>query len=395
MSVFPAIIPSTRIYSPGDYPSTTHRTYAGSQVRVRHSNAVQGARLRLFFPALTTSELLQIKAHYAGRRGGFESFNIPDELLSGMATPADFTPVGQRWLYVGRPQVEDISVDGDAPSNFHDVTVELVSVAEKAVVFVPRLIFRLTPQAPTIVGTAPAIIEVPAVTFTLTPLSPTVAATASFSPADLSPDAWWDASDTGTVTTSSGDVTDWNDKSGNGWHLSQGTSGRRPAYVSSAINGLHAIQWPSTDNPRSLDSASGSLTVKEVYVVLECSSSSFSNYEGIFASRNNSLSETIGGAASGNGLQVDDLPAYLNGNNATDVSNDLFPEIETPCLLRFVVPGSGWATTAGVTIGMDRALNSFDRGWNGYIAEVVVFSTALSSGDRGDLETHLMGKWGI
>lgn len=395
MSIFPTVTPSSRTYSPGDYPNTAHRTYGGGEVRVRHSNAVTGISLRLFFRAITTAEMLEIKAHYRARLGGFESFNIPDELLRGMTTPMDFTPAGQRWLYAGRPQVVDIPIQGASPSNRHDVTVELVSTPDKPVVFVPGLAFRLALLPPAVVGTAPAIIDVPAVTFTLTPLAPTVAATSAFSPADLSPAAWWDASDTGTVTTSSGAVTDWTDKSGNGWHLAQATSGRRPDYISSAINGLHAIQWPSTDNPRSLDSASGSLTVKEVYVVLECSTSSFSNYEGIFASRNNSLSETIGGQSSGNGLQVTDLPAYVNGNNSTDLNGDVFPEIESPSLWRFVVPTSGWPTTSGVTIGMDRALNSFDRGWNGYIAEVVVFSTALSSGDRADLETHLMDKWGI
>jgi hypothetical protein len=217
----------------------------------------------------------------------------------------------------------------------------------------------------------------------------------AFDPLSLSPAAWWDASDTGTVATGVDGVTDWDDKSGNGRHLFQGFGPWMPSYTSSAINGLHALEWPTTNNPKSLVTAAFNVTVKEVYVVLECSTSTFSNYEGIVASRDNAKSETIGGQGSGVGLQLVDLLAYVDGNNSTNLNADVFPEIESPSLWRFVVPSSGWATTAGLVVGMDREFNSLNRGWNGYIAEVLVFSTALSSGDRANLETYLMDKWGI
>jgi hypothetical protein len=175
MATFPALIPSARTYIPGEYPHTPHSTYSGSQVRVRHLNAVMGARLRLFFPALTTSEMLEIKAHYAGQRGGFVSFDIPDELLSGADAPASFTPAGQKWKYTARPQVKDISVDGDSPSNFHDVTVELASTPEKPVIYVPRVVYRLTALAPEVVGLISSV-DVPGLTYELQVYSPTVMA---------------------------------------------------------------------------------------------------------------------------------------------------------------------------------------------------------------------------
>ena len=185
MTIFPALIPSTRTYSPGEFPHTPHSTYSGEQVRVRHSNAVMGVRLRLFFPAITTTELLQVKAHHAGQSGGFLPFQIPDELLSGVTTPADFTPRGQQWKYVGRVQVKDIPVEGSSPSNLHDVTVELEAVPSSPVVFVPRSVTRLSVLAPSVIGTPPSSVDVPAVSYQMSVLAPTVEAVGAPSDPDF------------------------------------------------------------------------------------------------------------------------------------------------------------------------------------------------------------------
>jgi hypothetical protein len=55
--------------------------------------------------------------------------------------------------------------------------------------------------------------------------------------------AWFDAQDQDTITEVAGDVSQWNDKSGNGRHLSQADSGKQPSYASDTItfNGLTDI----------------------------------------------------------------------------------------------------------------------------------------------------------
>ena len=123
MAIFPELIPSTRTYSPGAFPHTAHDVYDGTEARVRHSNTVLGVRLRLFFPALSTADLLLVIAHYNGQRGRFLPFAIPDQLLSGVDTPADFTPSGYQWRYAAKPTAQDISIVGG--TNRHDLTIEL------------------------------------------------------------------------------------------------------------------------------------------------------------------------------------------------------------------------------------------------------------------------------
>ena len=65
----------------------------------------------------------------------------------------------------------------------------------------------------------------------------------NWDPSLISTALWLDAADASTVTTVSGNVSQWNDKSGNGRNAMQSTSGKRPAYQSAAQNGLNAVRF--------------------------------------------------------------------------------------------------------------------------------------------------------
>jgi hypothetical protein len=149
-SIFPALIPADRTYLPEQSVSTTHRTYNGKQTRVKHSNAKTNARVRLFFPALPTVEMLEIVGHHREQLGRFASFPVPDEIFNGMDFPADFTPGGSLWTYVAKPAVIDIPIAGGAPSNRHNVTVELRSSPALPAAHIPRFRWRLTSHPPSV-----------------------------------------------------------------------------------------------------------------------------------------------------------------------------------------------------------------------------------------------------
>ena len=214
-----------------------------------------------------------------------------------------------------------------------------------------------------------------------------------FDALSLSPVAWWDGSDSGTIATSGGAITNWDDKSGNGWHLSQAIPSQRPVYATAAINGLSAAQWPTGDNDDTMITVAETFEFKEVYAVVQYDGTSFSNYDGILGARDDSW--YISGNASGTGMQVlSGTTIYLNAENTTNRSGNVFTEISSPCLLR-VTSAITRSTTAGAAIGMDRYYTFLYRGWSGYIAEMLVFATQLSTDDREDVETYLMDKWGI
>jgi hypothetical protein len=122
MATFPSLTPSSRTFTPGRYPHSEIPTLSGLQTRVRTSNVILEQQLRLSFAALTETEMLSIRTHYIGQQGRFLSFTIPNDLLSGMSTPASFTPTGYSWTYAAAPQISDVACGR------YDVAVELATV---------------------------------------------------------------------------------------------------------------------------------------------------------------------------------------------------------------------------------------------------------------------------
>jgi hypothetical protein len=79
--------------------------------------------------------------------------------------------------------------------------------------------------------------------------------TQPFSPLDLSPALWLDASDTATITASLGSVSQWDDKSGNGRNVTQGTAAAQPTTGASTLNGLNVLNFDGGDRLNSVEAA--------------------------------------------------------------------------------------------------------------------------------------------
>jgi hypothetical protein len=121
MTTFPALIPSSRVFTPGEYPATAFNGYSGAQNRVRHSNVFLASQLRLTFKAASEADMLTIWRHYAGTQGSYESFLLPDEAFSGVSI-ADYVPSTYRWIYAAPGTVEDLPCGG------HNISLTLESV---------------------------------------------------------------------------------------------------------------------------------------------------------------------------------------------------------------------------------------------------------------------------
>jgi len=71
--------------------------------------------------------------------------------------------------------------------------------------------------------------------------------TEGFDPRLLEPALWLDAADTSTITESSGSVSQWNDKSGNGYNVTQSTGAAQPTTGSTTQNSLNVIKFDGND----------------------------------------------------------------------------------------------------------------------------------------------------
>lgn len=123
MANFPALQPSGRTFTDGEYPAAAFAGVARGESRVRLSSGSLNQRLRLSFIGLTQSQAKDVVDHYNGQLGAFRTFSLPAIVWSGV-TAGDYEGAATQWRYVAPPQVEDMPCRPDG-SHIYSVTLEL------------------------------------------------------------------------------------------------------------------------------------------------------------------------------------------------------------------------------------------------------------------------------
>lgn len=220
---------------------------------------------------------------------------------------------------------------------------------------------------------------------------------------------WLDASDLDSVHSTAGAVTQWDDISGNGFHLDVQIGS--PSI--SSVNGLQAVR---TSVGNKLQRAAALLTgghPRDIYVVAKladntgCLSVGMGSHSGGF----NVGWENIGGSNRYYFVQWFGPDALINdgGHNYTNETHvfryscDFSGSNSVAAELDGSSPGSAsWdgtftaddgAAYFGVG-GFADATAENSRDWNGWICEVLVFDHVLSSADATTVRNYLKSKWG-
>jgi hypothetical protein len=108
---FPALIPSARVYTPGDVPQQQQVTLSGVNSGYRQGNPRIAQTLQLAFNNISESDLNLIKAHYLDRQGTFDIFYLSEEVWNGYTTPPIPILSDYAWRYAGAPSITDGSCD--------------------------------------------------------------------------------------------------------------------------------------------------------------------------------------------------------------------------------------------------------------------------------------------
>ena len=122
MSTFPALVPSTRTFTPGDVPSAIQSSLSGVLTGFRRGNRRIKQTLSLSFVRLQESDVTLIRNHYDNRDGSFNIFFLSSEVWSGYATPPIPLLSDYAWRYVAPPVIADGSC------GYWDVEIELETV---------------------------------------------------------------------------------------------------------------------------------------------------------------------------------------------------------------------------------------------------------------------------
>jgi Putative Ig domain len=214
-------------------------------------------------------------------------------------------------------------------------------------------------------------------------------------PVTVTPNLWayYDASSSSNYILTSGAVSQWSDLSGNGRHLTQSTSSRRPTVKVAEKNGLNVIYFDG--GAKGL--VTSSLTLNNpitIFVVVKMYS--LASYTTIYDGVNNNEANLAGN--SGNNIQLYTqgfvggissstntwyrLTHSMNMGSSYDRRNDTVTNTWS----------DGTVTMGGLRIG-----EGDGGGENGNmdIAEVIVYDRALNTSEVNNINSYLSTKWGI
>lgn len=234
------------------------------------------------------------------------------------------------------------------------------------------------------------------------------AVAAPFSPLDLSPALWLDASDAATITQVANAVSQWNDKSGNGRHATQVTAANQPTTNTRTINGLNVIDFDGTNDNLDLPSgvygwSNGDLTV---FGVVQYDSSignrSWLTGSGSGSNEFNAGRRNSAGSLTESAFSTSSAGVFANSSQVVSTVG-----VGQTRIMGCVKSGSsqfhfrdgtkGSAATAA-TFTMTQAeigiaSSTFDP-LNGVIAEIIVYTRVLSDSECNQVGAYLATKWG-
>ena len=226
----------------------------------------------------------------------------------------------------------------------------------------------------------------------------------AFNPTDIAGlQLWLDASQ--IVGLNDGDaVGTWSDASGNGRNATQATASKKPVFKTNVQNGKPVIRLDGVDDfmTTSFAYAAGA---KTVFVVAKSASvagytravSSIPDF-GLYIGTdilNNNVSTFLGNSA---GVWNDTSVNTPNANWSTFKLVTLHTDNVT---LTPYVNGTAQNTKNGATGALTGIqIGTFDNGiygqlWNGDVAEVICYDSALSAGDLVQVTDYLAAKWGL
>ena len=206
----------------------------------------------------------------------------------------------------------------------------------------------------------------------------------NWDPSLISTALWLDAADSSTVTTVSGAVSQWNDKSGNAKNATQTVSANRPT-IGSNLNSKQTLNFNASKTMSYPAVSAGS-----VFVLARTS-----NYL--------SLNGLIGNLV-GLNIRMNSATAYRTFAASNSNVDDFTDPLGSTFRINGQVTSSGtlsdWhfisairssAPTTFVDIGGVNA----GRPWNGDIAEAIIVTGTLATFETQKIEGYLAHKWGL
>lgn len=241
------------------------------------------------------------------------------------------------------------------------------------------------------------------------------AAGALWTPAQINPDIWHDASDTATVTVSGSSVSQWNDKSGNNRHIQQAAAASQPVYTAAAQNGRNVITFDGVNDILSAASvgSSGLVSVSMLAVFKMLSGGSSEDTpigigqtgavgeDRVFY--RSSSSSSVGFASWARDVPTSSISYDINGsyhifgcwNTQLSVSTPNVRLMRDGTVISATTSSAMSLTANGFSVGSLQGAAVANYYTNFQVGEILVFYNAISDTNRQLCEGYFAHRWGL
>jgi len=212
----------------------------------------------------------------------------------------------------------------------------------------------------------------------------------------FSPIGWWDASDSSTITESSGAVSNWANKGtgGSTYDLTQATGTRQPLTGSNTQNGKNLLTFDGANDQMFVSSQIA--TVTHIFVASRWSASgaSSTNYKGFLSANSydwhgDNSADLVSSSYAAGWVQTQPTQStsQLDGSNFVNKTDDKWTSFSIYSI-NLQSSYTGYFSGTGTS-------NGDGRQFQGDYGEILVYQTTYLTTDQIDkITAHLAYKWG-
>ena len=234
---------------------------------------------------------------------------------------------------------------------------------------------------------------------------------AAFAPPDITNLKFWiDADDSNTITETSGAVSQWDDKSGNDYHVTQGTGSGQPETGTQTINSRNAVYFDTSleylSNASDLN-IDGDFTANFLLSV----SGDNNTLQYFLGTQGNTQGFYSGGTYNQSGISPGDT-GVVGAGGALDISEDEGITNGTAFVATFIKDGTDLSLYINGTLLATKASAAFTGfssiligarntgqsvlAFYGLIGEVTIYDRVLTASELNQLNgEYIADKWGI